>query len=168
MSSRPRGGGWPRAPELSPRMPREEAGDGRGQPDGPRGSDGSFGSAAAGWSSGRWEVAGRMHGRSVGRCRVCLGAGIIYPVPSLVPIPTRFAINSSILAGAGPTSSTSGASGRARVSWSCPRQRHRAAGPAVCRSRMRLWGACASPPATPNPTLPFLPHPNPPSLQMDS
>lgn len=39
---------------------------------------------------------GRMHGRSVGRCRVCLGAGIIYPVPLLVPIPTVFAINSSI------------------------------------------------------------------------
>lgn len=145
MSCRQRGGGRPRAPELPPRMPREEAGDGRGQLDGPRGSDGSFSSAAAGWSLGRWEVAGRMHGRSVGRCRVCLGPGNIYPVPPLVPIPTIFAINSSILAGAGLTSSTSGASGRARVSWSCPRQRHRAACPAAGCSRMRLRGACASP-----------------------
>lgn len=143
-------------------MSREEAAAGLGQLRGPRGSDGSLGSAAAGWSLGRWEVAGRMHSRSVGRCRVCLGPGIIYPVPSLVPIPTIFAINSSILAGAGLTSSTSGASGRARVSWSCPRQRHRGAGPAACRRRMRLWGACASPPATPNPALPILPHPNPP------
>lgn len=144
-------------------MPREEAGAGLGQLDGPRGSAGSFGSAAAGWSLGRWEVAGRMHGRSVGRCRVCLGPGIIYPVPSLVPIPTSFAINSSILAGAGLTSSTSGASGRAPVSWRCPRQGHRAAGPAVCR--------CGEPvphpqqPQTQN--LPVLASPNPASLRMD-
>lgn len=167
MSSRRRGGGRPRAPELPPQMPREEAGDGRGQLDGPRGSDGSFGSAAAGWSLGRWEVAGRMHGRSVGRCRVFLGPGIIYPVPSLVLISTIFAINSSILAGAGLTSSTSGESGRARVSWSCPRQRRRAASPAACRSRMRLWGACASPPAAPNPPLPVLLYPNSPNLWTD-
>lgn len=136
---------------------------GSGKPGQPRGSAGSFGFAAAGWSLGRWEVAGRMHGRSVGRCRVCLGPGIIYPVPLLVPIPTVFAINSSILAGAGLTSSTSGASGRAWVSpagWSCLRQRSRAAGPAALRSRMRPRGGCDSRPASPNPTLPVLPYPS--------
>lgn len=104
-----------------------------------------------------------MRGRSVGRCRVCLGPGIIYPVPSLVPIPTVFAINSSILAGAGLTSSTSGASGRARVSpagWSCLRQRRRAAGAAARRSRMRPQGGCDPRPASPKPTLPLSPYPS--------
>lgn len=104
-----------------------------------------------------------MRGRSVGRCRVCLGPGIIYPVPSLVPIPTVFAINSSILAGAGLTSSTSGASGRARVSpagWSCLRQWRRAAGAAARRSRMRPRGGCDSRPASPKPTLPLSPYPS--------
>lgn len=136
---------------------------GHGQPSQPRGSAGSFGFAAAGWSLGRWEVVGRMHGHSVGRCWVCLGPVIIYPVPSLVPIPTIFAINSSILAGAGLTSSTSGVSGRARVSpasWSCLRQQSRVAGPTARRSRMRPREGCDSRPASPNPTLPVLPYPN--------
>lgn len=136
---------------------------GRRQPGWPRGSAWSLGFTTAGWSLGRWEASGRMHGRSVGRCRVCLGPEIIYPVPSLVPIPIVFAINSSILAGAGLTSSTSGASGRARVSpvgWSCLRQRSRAAGPAARCSRMRLRGSCDSRPASPVPALPVLPYPN--------
>jgi len=138
---------------------------GRGQPGQPRGSAGSFGFAAAGWSLGRWEVLGRMHGRSVGRCRICLGSGIIYPVPSLVLIPTVFAINSSILAGAGLTSSTSRASGRARVSpagWSCLRQRSRAASAAARHTSTRLWGGCYSVPASPNPAHPVLPYPSVP------
>lgn len=135
---------------------------GCGQPGRPQGSAGSFGFAVAGWSLGWWEVAGRMHGCSVGRCWVCLGLGIIYPVPLLVPIPAIFAINSSILAGAGLTSSTSGASGRAQASatgWSCLRQWRRAAGPAAHRSRMEPQEDCDSCPASPNPTLPVLPYP---------
>lgn len=131
---------------------------GRGQPGWPRGSAESFGFAAAGWSLGWWEVAGRMHGCSVGRCWVCLGPGIIYSVLLLVPIPAIFAVNSSILAGAGLTSSTSGVSGRAR--WSCLQQQSSAAGPAAPCSRMRPQEDCDSCPASPNPTLPVLPYPH--------
>lgn len=139
MSSRQREARGPVLRQSHPRVPREEAGAGARAARLAPGSAGSFGSAAAGWSLGRWEVVGRMLGRSVGRCWVCLGPGIIYPVPSLVPIPTVFAINSSILAGAVLTSSTSGASGKVRVSptdRSCPRLWSRAAGPVpqLCNS----------------------------------
>lgn len=75
-----------------------------------------FGRAAAGWSSGQREDAQL----SVGRCWVCLGLRIIYPVLSPAHISTVFALNSSILAGAGLTSSTSAQESPA--GWSCLRQ----------------------------------------------
>lgn len=97
---------------------------GRGQ----RGRPGAVPRARLGRSRMEFGAVGRMRGLSGGRCRVCLGPGIIYPVPSLVHIPTVFAMNSSILAGAGLTSSTSPAGGCARASppgWSCLWQRCR-------------------------------------------
>lgn len=99
------GGGWLRAPVGA----AGGSGAGRGQ----RGRPGA--APRARLCHGRMEfgAVGRMRGLSRGRCRVCLGPGIIYPVPSLVPIPTVFAMNSSILAGAGLTSSTQ-PSGRLR------------------------------------------------------
>lgn len=94
------------------------SGAGRGQ----RGRPGAVPRARLGRGRMEFGAVGRMRGLSGGRCWVCLGPGIIYPVPSLVPIPTVFAMNSSILAGVGLTSSTSPAGGCARVSpagWSC-------------------------------------------------
>lgn len=100
-----------------------------------------------------------MRGCSLSRCRVCLGPGIIYPVSSLVLIPTGFAINSSILAGAGLTSSTSGRAWVSPTGWSCPGQHSRTAGTATHHSRMQLGGGCGSHTASPNPTFPVLPYP---------
>lgn len=97
---------------MPPRALRKEAGVGVRAARLHRG----LGCAAAGWSSGQWKDAQL----SVGRCRVCLGLRIIYPALSPAHISTVFALNSSILAGAGLTSSTSAQESPA--GWSCLRQ----------------------------------------------